>query len=88
MGWRTNRNETRVRLVLLAVAGYVGGVCGIACSNGGRWDVTMLNPVSSLALMVGALITPWALLGLLLAGASGVGYLLVTRAPRWSCVAF
>jgi len=88
MVWRTSLAELRVRVVLLSVAGYVGGVCGIVCSNGGHWHVTMMNPVSSLGLMAGALITPRAQQAGILAAACGVGYVSIARAPRWSCVFF
>jgi hypothetical protein len=88
MGWRSNKTDTPVRLLLLAVAGYVGGVCGIVYSNGGKWELAMLEPFSPLALMLGSLITPGAQLVCVLAATCGVGYVLIARAPRWSCVFF
>ena|SRR5437773_5820519 len=77
--------EIAWRPALICVLSYIGGVGGLVYSNSGRLELSMFNPMATLSLLVGSMITPVAnvvLIGTLVWCAT----YMVTRVPRWMCV--
>ena len=84
MLWRQGEIEVALRAALICASAYIGGVGGIAFTNGGHVELSMFNPVSTIGLLIGSIITPFANLLLLISIAASIAYV-VTRVPRWTC---
>src|SRR6266705_1195924 len=82
---RQDEFEVAVRVALISVSAYIGGVGGIAFTNGGHVERSMFNPVATLGLLIGSTITPVANILLIISIPVSIAYM-VTRVPRWTCV--
>jgi len=77
--------EIAVRAALISVSGYIGGTGGIVYTNDWHVELSMFNPISTIGLLIGSIITPVANVVLIVGILLGIAYMF-TRVPRWSCV--